>query len=52
MRETSLANEPARPSRIMVDLAEGRLDQAELDAIVTWISASASQASPLLTASQ
>jgi hypothetical protein len=46
MPENSLANESTRPSRILVDLAEGRLDQLELDALVTWISASAPQALP------
>jgi hypothetical protein len=46
MPETSLAHESTRPSRILVDLAEGRLDHLELDAMVTWISANAPQALP------
>jgi hypothetical protein len=46
MPETPLANQTARPSRILVDLAEGRLAQAELDAMAAWISASAPRVLP------
>jgi hypothetical protein len=32
---------PTRVSRVLIDLAEGRLDDSELDAVTAWLSASA-----------
>jgi hypothetical protein len=36
----------ARPSRILVDLAEGWLDDNEVEAVAEWLSASAPAAPP------
>ncbi len=36
----------AQPSRILVDLAEGSLDESELEAVADWLSASAPAAPP------
>ena len=35
-----------RPSRILVDLAEGWLDESELEAVADWLSASAPATPP------
>jgi len=44
VRTTSLSR-PAQPSRILLDLAQGELDEQELAAVAAWIKAS-SRAQP------
>jgi hypothetical protein len=46
MRYTSLADRPTSPSRILIDLAEGRLGESELDAVAAWLGASAPAEAP------
>lgn len=41
MSSTPHTERTARPSRILVDLAEGWLDESELEAVADWLSASA-----------
>ena len=40
MFATHLLNRTSRPSRILADLAEGRLDDDETDAVALWLGAS------------
>lgn len=35
------------PSRILINLAEGRLDETELEALATWLSAEAMEEPPV-----
>jgi hypothetical protein len=46
MRYTSLVDRPTGPSRILIDLAEGRLTGSELDVVDAWLTASAPAEAP------
>jgi hypothetical protein len=43
MPQFARSDRPARPSRILFDVAEGRLDEVELEAVAAWLAATAAE---------
>ena len=43
MPQFAPSDRPARPSRILLDVAQGQLDDAELEAVAAWFAATAAE---------